>query len=177
MATSNEAELAMIDAGTHPLLQIFISNDDGTGRKNMYQWVYNESRTKKVPLPPCAAKAPPSALRVSVPNPQITTRPRTSEAAARPSACAPPPRPADAKQQELATLCSANTVCFGIQRDFDSCSSLEAKATMIEKLSKIFDIESDGLHERTTKQLSDIMRFLEIQWDAIGETKAHKETQ
>ena len=48
---------------------------------------------------------------------------------------------------------------------------------MIEKLWEIFGIESDGLHEHTTKQLSDIMRFLEIQWDAIGDTEAHKETQ
>ena len=60
---------------------------------------------------------------------------------------------------------------FGIQRDFDLCSSLEAKATMIDKLWKMFDIESDGLHEHTTKQLSDIMRFLEIHWEHICATK------
>ena len=38
---------------------------------------------------------------------------------------------------------------------------------MINKLWKIFDIETSDIHEHATRQLSDIMRFLQVHRELI----------
>ena len=63
-------------------------------------------------------------------------------------------------------LCTTSTVCLCILRDMKLCTSDDEKRSMIERLWKIFEVDSSGLRENTIRQLSDIMRFLEIQWEA-----------
>ena len=46
----------------------------------------------------------------------------------------------------------------------DHATSPIAIENMINRLWKIFDTNTDNIHEHATRQLSDIMRFHEIHW-------------
>ena len=71
----------------------------------------------------------------------------------------------DDEQHELAALFRSNTVCCSIQRDVDLCKSPAAAENMVNRLWEIFDTDADNIHEHATRQLSDIMRLLEIHWE------------
>ena len=83
---------------------------------------------------------------------------------------------ADVRQLELAALVKENTVYCCIQRDISLATSQEARVRMIDKLWKIFDIETGDIQEHTTRQLSNIMRFIEIQHELVGTTRDGDET-
>ena len=70
---------------------------------------------------------------------------------------------------EQGALIISNTVCLGIQKDVDQCGSLALRKTMIDNLWDIFNVKTTGIPTHTICQISVIMRFLEIQWQKLGE--------
>ena len=76
---------------------------------------------------------------------------------------------------EQSALIISNTVCLGIQKDLDQCGSRSLRKDMIDNLWKLFNVETRGIPTHTINQISVIMRFLEIHWQALGE-EIHKDT-
>ena len=168
IATSEAEDMALIESGKHPLLSMFITNEDWSGMKNMLRWIYEETRARKVQVPACASKAPPPSLRQSLPNPQIMTRPKKPEI---PEFNEKTDFRAAMIQMEMAALVKENTLCCCIQRDIDLATSHEVRVKMIDKLWKIFDVEDTDIQGHTTKQLAN-MRFLELHHELLHNGEA-----
>ena len=73
---------------------------------------------------------------------------------------------------EMAAIVKENTLCCCIQRDINLATSHEVRVKMIDRLWAIFDVENTDIQAHTTKQMANIMRFLEIHHELLHDGEA-----